>query len=582
MLKRYGVMIYIYKDRKIRLEWTVLKGMSDVAEDFSRALVRVFLVNGMNKIPAEAVSAKDGVLAADVPESLPEGAYSVECIYIKNLDGFLKKGFDGRCVMRSRKDLVFGITEREDEADDIGEGAVTVSVKTHTATYGYDGLDAYDYAVLSGDFSGTSEEWLEWQCEGIKRRIEYLLEELKKRDTRHVVETADGLDGLKDGANIGDEAYVVETGKTYVLLRNDDGTEWKPNEGGVTVDMSLSETSENPVANKAVYEAVMNANVNTCLLDLRLHVKDGESVTLADKDVRGLLKAVKGNNAIMFTNRQVDADNMVAYAVERHMDEEDDPSTVGVTFYGNMTGIFRLVLNVATKKLTCETEGNFILPTDFAGDEKAGLIRTGYVQNGKNYPVSLDSETHKAYVNVPWGYGKATADADGLMSKEDKAELDGLESVRQTATEAKELAGNALMKTEQTLTEQEKEQVKENIGIKTGAQYKTVAVNAMSSSITEGKINLNVSIGDLPNAPVMMVVEVELKASSSTNAMNATFPAFFNPTKYECYGGVFILNYRLSVSEYDFSDSNLRFTVTAEVGTGGNQTACVKNVWLLY
>lgn len=578
-------MIYIYKDRKIRLEWTVLKGMSDVAEDFGRALVRVFLVNGMNKTPAEMVSAKDGVLAADVPEGLPEGAYSVECIYIKNMDSFRKNGFDGRCVMRSRKDLVFGITEREDEADDIGEGAVTVSVKTHAATYGYDGLDAYDYAVLSGYFSGTSEEWLEWQCEEIKKRTESLLDELKKRDTRHVVETSGELDGLKDGSGIGDEVYVVETGKTYVLLRNDDGTEWKPNEGGVTVDMSLSGTSENPVANKAVYEAVMGANANTCLLDLRLRVRNGESVVLTDKDVRSLLNALNGNNAIMFTNRNVDADNMVAYAVERYMDEEEEPGTVGVTFYGRQTGMFRLVLDMATKKLTCETDGRFALLTDFASDETAGLIRTGYGQNGKNYPVSMDAETHKAYVNVPWGYGKATADADGLMSKEDKAELDGLERVRQTAAEAKELSGNALMKTKQTLTEQEKSQVKENIGIGTGLRYMFVKVNAISSSVTGGKINLDVNIDEIPSSPVMMVLETGI-ISGSANEISSSFTVFMETSGYGCHGSTYILAgslfYNTYVSECDFSGGSFRFTVTLEVGTSFSGIFSVKNVGLLY
>lgn len=36
-----------------------------------------------------------------------------------------------------------------------------------------------------------------------------------------------------------------------------------------------------------------------------------------------------------------------------------------------------------------------------ASNDNIGGIKTGYTQNGKNYPVSLD-ENKKAYVNVPW------------------------------------------------------------------------------------------------------------------------------------------------------------------------------------
>ena len=59
-----------------------------------------------------------------------------------------------------------------------------------------------------------------------------------------------------------------------------------------------------------------------------------------------------------------------------------------------------------------------------------GGIKTDYATSGKNYAVQVDSDG-SAYVNVPWTdtnttYSKATASADGLMSKEDKAKIDGL------------------------------------------------------------------------------------------------------------------------------------------------------------
>ena len=63
-----------------------------------------------------------------------------------------------------------------------------------------------------------------------------------------------------------------------------------------------------------------------------------------------------------------------------------------------------------------------------ASNTVLGGIKTGYSQNAKNYPVSVDGDG-KAFVNVPWTdnnttYNKASSSADGLMSKEDKAKLD--------------------------------------------------------------------------------------------------------------------------------------------------------------
>lgn len=54
-----------------------------------------------------------------------------------------------------------------------------------------------------------------------------------------------------------------------------------------------------------------------------------------------------------------------------------------------------------------------------ADSNNIGGIKTGYTQNGKNYPVVLD-ENKKAYVNVPWTdnnttYSKATDATLGLV-----------------------------------------------------------------------------------------------------------------------------------------------------------------------
>lgn len=56
--------------------------------------------------------------------------------------------------------------------------------------------------------------------------------------------------------------------------------------------------------------------------------------------------------------------------------------------------------------------------TPAASNDNIGGIKTGYTQNGKNYPVALD-ENKKAYVNVPWSdttyeiMGGATSTTNG-------------------------------------------------------------------------------------------------------------------------------------------------------------------------
>nr|DAO50328.1 MAG TPA: hypothetical protein [Crassvirales sp.] len=74
-------------------------------------------------------------------------------------------------------------------------------------------------------------------------------------------------------------------------------------------------------------------------------------------------------------------------------------------------------------------ESAYIFPTENGDD--AGIIKLGYTQNDKNYPLQIN-EYGQAFVNVPWSgstYNNATQTSDGLMSKEDKTKLDGLTGV---------------------------------------------------------------------------------------------------------------------------------------------------------
>lgn len=84
----------------------------------------------------------------------------------------------------------------------------------------------------------------------------------------------------------------------------------------------------------------------------------------------------------------------------------------------------------ATADATYQPKGSYLTSVPKATSSAIGGIMVGYTENGKNYPVELDS-AGKAFVNVPWTdtnttYEVATTSADGLMSSEDKTKLDGL------------------------------------------------------------------------------------------------------------------------------------------------------------
>lgn len=60
-----------------------------------------------------------------------------------------------------------------------------------------------------------------------------------------------------------------------------------------------------------------------------------------------------------------------------------------------------------------------------ATEDVLGLVKVGYTQSGKNYPVNVDN-TGNAYVNVPWVSSEVTETEAGLMSAEDKEKLDAI------------------------------------------------------------------------------------------------------------------------------------------------------------
>ena len=142
-------------------------------------------------------------------------------------------------------------------------------------------------------------------------------------------------------------------------------------------------------------------------VDLANYAKKNEAV--------GIIDVQKSANAVDFEYKDINGATLGYFSLEK--------ATEHVA--GVMSSADRNKLNGIANNAN-----NYSLPT--ASSTIKGGITLGYSQNGKNYPVALDSNG-KAYVNVPWidtntTYGLATSKTDGLMKASDKAKIDSIDT----------------------------------------------------------------------------------------------------------------------------------------------------------
>lgn len=79
----------------------------------------------------------------------------------------------------------------------------------------------------------------------------------------------------------------------------------------------------------------------------------------------------------------------------------------------------KLLITFIEELIKESTESDYELP--LASANTRGGIKSGYQQNGKNYPVQINDQ-EQAYVSVPWTdnnttYAAATASVLGLVKK---------------------------------------------------------------------------------------------------------------------------------------------------------------------
>lgn len=160
-------MKYVESGYSIRINWVIQRGASKVSEDFRRASLFVFLLGQDNVWPV-TYTLEDNVIKAVIESGLPEGVYSLKAIWYKDsLFPFDKKYLrNGRCshtcgrVSQSQVDHVFGVTALASESESAPENTLYIDLITAVATYGYDGLSAYEIAVMSGQTTVPQGTWI--------------------------------------------------------------------------------------------------------------------------------------------------------------------------------------------------------------------------------------------------------------------------------------------------------------------------------------------------------------------------------------------------------------------------------------
>ena len=183
-------MLTVLNSKQLMLEWTIKKSPSVDAENFSRAEVAVFAIGGDDVLALPIDSKDGGVLVAHLPEGCPVGVYDLKAVWVKN--GFAaedtsgrgprdgrgrpyggpvppRRGMevtnwklDGRCLMCAYVDGAFALTDVAAEETLPAQNNPTVKVTSYAASYGYDGLSAYETAVLRGVTTAlTEKEWVQ-------------------------------------------------------------------------------------------------------------------------------------------------------------------------------------------------------------------------------------------------------------------------------------------------------------------------------------------------------------------------------------------------------------------------------------
>lgn len=162
-------MICVYKNRQVDISWTIYKGQSTSKETFSRAILKVFAVSSAygntDYTDNEYVlshEVEDGVIKVTIPSgTLPVGLYSLKAVWFKNKQ-LLSEVSDIAIADRSYSTVQnkFAVTDDDTEATAFAGEYPLITITSSVNTFGYDGLDSYELAVLNGLTILDRDQWV--------------------------------------------------------------------------------------------------------------------------------------------------------------------------------------------------------------------------------------------------------------------------------------------------------------------------------------------------------------------------------------------------------------------------------------
>lgn len=209
-------MINVYFQHGVvsKVVWSIMKGSSGVPENFCGASIQVWLISNDDKIAVESHVTDQGleIPLSSIHPHLPANVYSLKAVWYK--DRSMRK------LSVAEVHNAFAVTHCMEEATPFNGDELTIRIKSTAATYGMDGLSAYELACLHGVTTFTSEvEWCKF------RGIENILLWLEVDE-----ETGELWAYWADDGSIKDIGMDENTGEVYVIVT--DGNPRKRSEDG--------------------------------------------------------------------------------------------------------------------------------------------------------------------------------------------------------------------------------------------------------------------------------------------------------------------------------------------------------------
>lgn len=373
-------MLKIYRHRPISIEWSVFRSRG-VLEDFRDSKLYVWLCGASDRYQIAVDVANP--LVVRVPADLPVGDYSLVLMWSKhNYQTLIRNGKmvdDALC--KTQIDGVFALVDVGESPEVANLNTVQLRCSSLTEVYGYDGLDAYQIAVIRG-FVGSESEWLKSQryVKVLDQEGDSVTETMSQRATTDAlkkIRSALSVMGDKLGGALVDSAVLVsDNDNYYILIRFADG-EKEP----LKIDVS------------ALVDAYDGANLN-----LSVHYAETSAgVPSAGKSIDAVVKYL--NQAVVTAQAAANTANGNAVIAQ------DAAKSAGDRASANAKAITDLQSSVLT--LT-ETANNAIKSVEGGTATNSFITVKADTTTAKDVTVTATVKTIAIH--------EATADADGLAT----------------------------------------------------------------------------------------------------------------------------------------------------------------------